>query len=91
VAAATPVGETKFIVPSLLIYGESIFPFDRAFCGNSLICDHTGTIFAMADDISDVALCYTCSTVNSQQMKMIDFCDYGVNQIKAYLTREVKI
>lgn len=90
-AAATPVGETKFIVPSLPMYGESIIPFDTAFCGNSLICDHTGTILAIADDISDVALCYTCSTVNSQQMKMIDFCDYGVNQIKAYLTREVKI
>jgi hypothetical protein len=57
-------------------------------CGNSLICDHMGTILIMADENSNTALFCPCSTQLSQQMKKIDFRDYGVNQIATALSKE---
>jgi len=88
VAVATPIGDTKFIVPNFPMFGDGIITFDTEFCGNSLICDHTGSILAMADRHSETALFCSCSTQFSQQMKKIDFEDYGLSQIVAMLSKE---
>jgi predicted amidohydrolase len=88
VAVATPVGSTKFIVPNFPMFGDGIIPFDTEFCGNSLICDHTGSILAMADGHSETALYCSCSTQFSQQMKKIDFESHGLHQLAAALSKE---
>lgn len=88
VAVANPIGKTRFIIPGFPMFGDGIIPFDTEFSGNSLICDHTGSILAMADKHSETVLFCTCTTQFAQQMKKIDFKDYGLSQIVAALSKE---
>jgi len=70
------------------MFGDGIIPFDTEFSGNPLICDHMGSILAMADKHLETALFCSCTTKFAQQMKKIDFEDYGLNQIIATLFKE---